>query len=141
MAGKTDELVTGAWGGYMDAGDWDRRIQHLISSLYLLDLAEQFPSYFRKLSLNIPESGTDVADIVDEAMFNLDCYRRMQTADGGIRGGIESAEHPNMGEASWQESLTIMAYEPGSWSSYYYAGVAALRSTRAPAQSTRRCLP
>ncbi|MHC4564766.1 MAG: glycoside hydrolase family 9 protein, partial [Planctomycetota bacterium] len=129
VAGKTDKLITGLWGGYMDAGDWDRRIQHLISSLYLLDLAEQFPSYFEPLSLGIPESGNGLPDVVDEALFNLDFYRRTQTPEGGIRGGIESEEHPNFGETSWQESLTILAYEPGSWSSFYYAAVAAKAAT------------
>ncbi len=125
VAGKTDKLLDAVWGGYMDAGDWDRRIQHLISSLYLLDLAEQFPSCFKSLSLGIPESDNSLPDVVDEALFNLDFYRRTQTPEGGIRGGIESEEHPNLGETSWQESLTILAYEPGSWSSFYYAGVAA----------------
>ena len=125
VKGKTDELVADAWGAYMDAGDWDRRIQHLDSSRLLLELAELFPEYFAKLSLNIPESGDGLPDIVSEALFNLDCYRRMQTEEGGIRGGIESSEHPRQGEASWQESLTIMAYAPGVWSSYVYAGVAA----------------
>ncbi len=125
VAGKTDKLLCDVWGGYMDAGDWDRRIQHLISSLYLLDLTEQFPSHFKSLSLGIPESQNELPDVVDEALFNLDFYRRTQTPEGGIRGGIESEEHPNLGETSWQESLTILAYEPGSWSSFYYAAVAA----------------
>ena len=125
VAGKTDKLLNGVWGGYMDAGDWDRRIQHLISSLYLLDLAEQFPSHFKSLSLGIPESKDPLPDVVDEALFNLDFYRRTQTPEGAIRGGIESEEHPNLGETSWQESLTILAYEQGSWSSFYYAAVAA----------------
>lgn len=125
VAGKTDRVVTNAWGGYMDAGDWDRRIQHLIVSRYLIDLAELFPDPFSSLSLNIPESTNDLPDVVDEALFNLDCYRRMQTPAGGIRGGIESAEHPRNGECSWQESLDVMAYAPGVWSSYVYAGVAA----------------
>jgi endoglucanase len=125
VAGKTDKLLPDLWGGYMDAGDWDRRIQHLISSLYLLDLAEQFPSCFKSLSLGIPESNNQLPDVADEALFDLDFYRRTQTPEGGIRGGIESEEHPNLGETSWKESLTIMAYEPGSWSSFYYAAVAA----------------
>lgn len=125
VAGRTQTLVENAWGGYMDAGDWDRRIQHLIASIYLLDLAEYLPAFIRQVNTNIPESGNALPDVVDEALFNLDAYRRMQTPEGGIRGGIESAEHPRLGEASWQESLTIMAYAPGSWSSFYYAGVAA----------------
>jgi len=125
VAGRTDEIVPNAWGGYMDAGDWDRRIQHLEATRQLLELEEMFPQYFASFSLNIPESGNGLPDIVDEALFNLDFYRRLQTEDGGIRGGIESAEHPRFGEASWQESLPVMAYAPCVWSSYVYAGVAA----------------
>ena len=125
VAGKTDEIVPNAWGGYMDAGDWDRRIQHLKVSRLLLELAEMAPEYFADLSLNIPESDDGLPDVVSEALFNLDGYRRMQRPDGGIRGGIESSEHPAYGDASWQESLDVMAYAPGVWSSYEYAGVAA----------------
>ena len=123
--GRTDQLVANAWGGYMDAGDWDRRIQHLVVSRLLLELAELFPGAFAGLPLNIPESGNGLPDVVNEALFGLDCYRRMQTPEGGIRGGIESEEHPRHGEGSWQESLTVMAYAPCPWSSYVYAGVAA----------------
>ena len=89
VAGRTDGLVLTAWGGYHDAGDWDRRIQHLRVSRVLLELAEMFPGYFAKVRLNIPESGNGLPDAVNEALWNLDCYRRMQTPDGGIRGGIE----------------------------------------------------
>jgi endoglucanase len=125
VRGATTEVVPNTWGGYMDAGDWDRRIQHLDATRLLLELAWQFPAAFRTLRLNIPESGSGLPDIVSEALFNLDCYRRMQTRAGGIRGGIESEEHPRHGEASWQESLRIFAYAPCVWSSYVYAGVAA----------------
>jgi endoglucanase len=128
VAGKTDEVVPDAWGGYFDAGDWDRRIQHLKATRLHLELAELFPEFVAGLDLGIPESANDVPDLVDEALWNLDCYRRMQTPEGGIRGGIESAEHPRQGEASWQESLDVMAYAPGIWSSHYYAGVAARAS-------------
>ena len=125
VKGKTNEIVPNAWGGYMDAGDWDRRIQHLIVTRYLLDLAELFPKHFERLSLNIPESGNNLPDIIDEALWNLDFYQRLQTPEGGVRGGIESSEHPRHGECSWQESLTVMAYAPDPWCSYIYAGVAA----------------
>ncbi len=119
VKGKTDQKVSDAWGGYMDAGDWDRRIQHLIVTRYLVELADLFPDYFGNLTLNIPESGNQLPDIVDEGLFNLDCYRRMQMPEGGIRGGIESSEHPRHGEGSWQESLDVMAYAPGIWSSLH----------------------
>ncbi len=125
VAGKTDTLVLEAWGGNMDAGDWDRRINHLFTPRLYLELVELNPEYFKNLCLNIPESGNDLPDIVDEALYGLDIYRRMQMPDGGIRGGVESSEHPNEGSTSWQESLTVMAYAPDHWSSYIYAGVAA----------------
>ncbi len=125
VRGKTDAIVPDAWGGYMDAGDWDRRIQHLIAADYLTDLVELYPDYYGGFGLNIPESGNGLPDLVNEALFGIDLYRRMQTPEGGIRGGIESSEHPRVGEASWQESLTVMAYAPGIWSSWLYAASAA----------------
>jgi len=128
VEGKTDEIVSDAWGGTMDAGDWDRRIQHLDASRLLLDLALFFPSFATRVDLNIPESTSNLPDIIDEALFNVDFYKRLQTPEGGIRGGIESEQHPRHGEMSWQESLTVLAYAPGVWSSYLYAGVASQAS-------------
>ena len=133
VKGKTDEIAANAWGGYMDAGDWDRRIQHMKPTLLLLELADLFPDYFAALPLNLPESGNGLPDVVSEALFNLDCYRRMQLPEGGIRGGIESSEHPRRGEASYQESLAVMAYAPDIFSSYVYAGTAARAALARPA--------
>jgi endoglucanase len=125
VAGLTAETIPVSAGGYHDAGDFDRRIQHLWATRQLLELVELFPDAFTSDTTSIPESGNGLPDILDEARWNLDFYRSMQTADGGIRGGIESSEHPKGGEASWQESLTVIAYAPDMWSSYIYAGVAA----------------
>jgi len=124
-AGATDTIVPDAWGGYFDAGDWDRRIQHLSIAQALLDLVEFFPQEMADTGLNIPESDNQLPDVLDEALWGLDFFRRLQHDDGGIPGGIESAEHPRSGEASWQESLQVMAYAPDIWSSYWYASTAA----------------
>ncbi len=125
IAGRTDQIVPDAWGAYMDAGDWDRRIQHLDASRLQLELVEMFPDYFAGVGLNIPESQNALPDTVNEALFNIDGYRRLQAGHGGVRGGIESSGHPVSGECSWQESQTIMSYKPGLWSSHVYAGLAA----------------
>jgi len=125
LATKTDEIVPNAWGGYFDAGDWDRRAQHLSVPRGLLELHNLFPAHFQQVALNLPESSNRLPDIIDEALWTVDFFRRLQTAEGGIRGGIESAEHPNRGETSWQESLPVLAYAPDVWTSYSYAGVAA----------------
>ncbi len=122
---KTTQSLPNAWGGYFDAGDWDRRIQHVEVSRSLIELAELFPGYFDRVGLNLPESKDRLPDVINEALWTIDFFRRMQTADGGIRGGIQSERDPRLGEASWQESYNIYAYAPDLWSSYLYAGVAA----------------
>src|SRR6185503_9409025 len=95
VKGGTDQVLETVWGGYHDAGDWDRRIQHLDVTRSLFELQEISPAWSSKFSLGIPESSNTLPDIVDEALFGLDFYRRLQDKDGGVRGGIESSEHPN----------------------------------------------
>jgi len=125
MEGKTDEVVPDAWGGYFDAGDWDRRTYHLLIPRRLLELYDLFPDHFQSVGLNLPESNNALPDILDEALWSLDFFRRLQTPEGGVRGGVESASHPREGELSWTESLSVMAYAPDVWTSYTYAAVAA----------------
>ncbi|NEP16832.1 MAG: hypothetical protein F6J97_07990 [Leptolyngbya sp. SIO4C1] len=122
---RTEERLPQAWGGYFDAGDWDRRAQHLKGTRLLLELVDFFPRYYQQVDLNLPESDNALPDVLDEALWGLDFFRRLQTEAGGIRGGVESARHPRRGEVSWQESLTVMAYAPDPWSSYLYAATAA----------------
>jgi endoglucanase len=122
--GRRAEVVPHAWGGYCDAGDWDRRIQHLAASRLLLELLELFPGYFQHFDLNIP-GAKDLPDMLREALWGVDFFKRLQTKEGGVRGGIESEGHPRYGEASWQESRTVMAYAPDAWSTYQYVAAAA----------------
>ena len=125
LAGRTSTLVPEAWGGYHDAGDWDRRIQHLDASRNLIELFELFPEAMRSTTLNIPEANNALPDVLDEILWNMSFFRRLQTTNGGIRGGVESEDHPRTGEASWMESQMLMAYAPDMWSSYLYAADAA----------------
>lgn len=125
VRGRTSEIVPNAWGGYCDAGDWDRRIAHLVAARYLFELYDFAPKYFEKFDLNIPGSKDEFPDIIREALWGIDFHRRLQTPEGGIRGGIESEDHPKYGETSWQESLNVFAFAPDVYSSYMYAGSAA----------------
>jgi len=117
----------GAWGGYMDAGDWDRRSLHLRVSYLQLELFEMFPDFFEKVRLALPpaEANNALPDLVDEALWNVDFYGRLQAPDGGVGGGVESTAHPHGGETSWQESLLVGAFAPDPASSYRYAASAA----------------
>ena len=121
----TDQVLEDAWGGWKDAGDWDRNTRHVKASRELLELYEMFPAYFSSQNLTIPESGNNIADVVDEALWGVDFFKRLQREDGGVRGGIESSSFPKAGEASWQESRTVYAYAPDAWASYGYAAIAA----------------
>lgn len=121
----TSEIVDGAWGGHFDAGDWDRRINHLWYVRTAAQLVAAFPDQYGNLELNIPESGDGTPDLLDEALWSLDLYRRMQQPDGAIRGGIETSEHPPPNSTSWVDDLAVFAYEPDSFSTYVYAGAAA----------------
>ncbi|MBM4086821.1 MAG: hypothetical protein FJ272_18695, partial [Planctomycetes bacterium] len=99
LVGKRPEelkLVQEAWGGYMDAGDWDRRSLHLGVSYLLLELWELFPGHFSQVRLALPpdEQQNALPDLLDEALWNLSFYKRLQLPDGGVRGGIESTAHP-----------------------------------------------
>lgn len=124
------------WGGYMDAGDWDRRIQHVEVSSLLLDAYEFTPQERQLRGSGLPKSSevleepafrqTDaLPDLVHEAIWLLDFFRRLQAPDGSVRGGIESAGHPLRGEPSFLEHQTVFAYAPDHVSSYKYAAVAA----------------
>lgn len=121
----TEAVVPEAWGGHFDAGDWDRRIQHLYYVRSVIELVEVAPERFAPLDLAIPESGDAIPDLLDEGLWTLDLYLRMQGADGSIRGGIEASEHPQTSATSWSDDLAVFAYAPDPWSSLIYAGVAA----------------
>jgi endoglucanase len=124
-----DRVVTNITGGYFDAGDWDRRIQHLDATRNLLELYELFPNEYKSFNLNIPESNNALPDVLDEAIWGLDFYRQLQTEDGGIRGGIHPLNDPQYGETSWQDSSPLFVYAPDPWSSYFYASTAAQLAT------------
>jgi endoglucanase len=114
-----------AWGGHRDAGDWDERVQHLFFLRSAIDLVTQYPETFANLDLQIPESGDAIPDLIDEGLWSLDFYLRMQRADGAIRGGLEFEDSPQEGQTSWTTKQKRFVYSPDAWSSYIFAGVAA----------------
>ncbi len=90
---KTDELVP-TFGGWHDAADYDRRPYHYevvndLLSAYLLK-----PKNFSDGQFNIPESGNGVPDIIDEAAWGMEVWKRAQNPDGSVGGWIEATSHP-----------------------------------------------
>ncbi|WP_299963970.1 glycoside hydrolase family 9 protein [uncultured Roseobacter sp.] len=125
VAAATDEVLPGAWGGWHDAGDWDRRTQHLEASRKLTDLVEMAPEWAESARAQIPENTNGLPDLLDEALWNLEFFARMQTAAGGVRGGIEGDDYRGYGANSAEEVHTLYAYAPDTWTTWEFAASAA----------------
>ncbi|MBC7808639.1 MAG: glycoside hydrolase family 9 protein, partial [Akkermansiaceae bacterium] len=123
--GSTGKSVPGAWGGYHDAGDFNpRRVTHMKVTMAHLELMDVFPEYFAPIKLNIP-ARPGVPDVLTEALFELELFRRLQKSDGGVPYQIESNGDPSAHEVSWKQSRDNYVTAPDPHASWYYAGVAA----------------
>ena len=80
-------------GGWYDAGDYNKYIVNSgITMATLLSAYEDFPAYFGKLSVNIPESGNGAPDILNEILYNLRWMLTMQDPyDGGVYNKLTNA--------------------------------------------------
>jgi len=125
------------WGGTHDAGDHDRRTQHLNLARFFLSVHEIVGSAANGSDFNVPKmstlvtdgtyAGTDaLPDAVQIAMFIIDFWRRSQIEDGSVIGGIESANTPAAHEPSWKERQVTFAYShKDPLTAYQYAAAAA----------------
>ena len=84
--GRPEGTIISSPGGWYDAGDYNKYIVNSsITNFTLLLFYQLYPEYCRALELNIPESGNDIPDLVDELLWNLRWYLTMQDpADGGV---------------------------------------------------------
>lgn len=73
-------------GGWYDAGDYNKYIVNSgITTYTLLHLVELYQNPLAQLEMNIPESGNDVPDVLDETLYNLRWMLTMQDPyDGGV---------------------------------------------------------
>ncbi len=79
----TEEMIEVS-GGWHDAGDYGRYTGPGAKAAADLMLAfELFTDSFTE-SLNIPESGNGIPDVLNEAKYELDWLLKMQSDDGGI---------------------------------------------------------
>jgi endoglucanase len=96
---KAGDLFSSPKGWY-DAGDYNKYIVNSgITVGTLLSLYEDYPGYFQKLELNIPESGNQIPDLLDEIRWNLDWMITMQDpGDGGVYHKLTTAKFEGMVE-------------------------------------------
>ena len=110
MPWKTTGEMRSVFGGYHDAGDWDREATHPDIPSYLLLAYELTPDHYAAKELNIPESGNSLPDIVNEARWGEDYYRNLQHPDGGVSIGMFESRWPMEGQTSWTDTLKKYCY-------------------------------
>lgn len=95
--------------GWYDAGDYNKYIVNSgISVFTLLSAYEQFPNYYDELKLTIPESGNNIPDILDEALWNIKWMATMQ--DPGDGGVYNKTTHANFQGAVMPHQATATRY-------------------------------
>lgn len=76
--------VISSSGGWYDAGDYNKYIVNSAFSIGIVLVSyEQNKAYYDRLTVNIPESGNQTADVLDEMMYNLRWMLTMQDPDDG----------------------------------------------------------
>ncbi len=97
-AGRPEGAIISSPGGWYDAGDYNKYIVNSgISTYTLLSLYEDFPAYMKTVKLNIPESGNQLPDLLNEALWNLRWMLTMQDPnDGGVYHKLTNAAFDGM---------------------------------------------
>lgn len=86
-------------GGWYDAGDFGKYVVNGgIAVWTLMNLYELMPDSFADGSLSIPESSNGIADILDEARWEMEFLLSMQVPDGEPQAGMA---HHKMHDESW----------------------------------------
>jgi endoglucanase len=74
-----------ASGGWHDAGDYNKYTVNAAFTLgMMLTCWEHFQQKLAALNLNIPESGNQTPDLLDEARWELEWLLKMQADDGSV---------------------------------------------------------
>lgn len=81
-------------GGWHDAGDYGRYVTAASCALaHLLYAWKLFPKVYERLDMNIPESGSEVPDILAECRYELEWLLKMQRSDGGAYHKATTKDH------------------------------------------------
>ena len=96
--GRPSGFVLSSPRGWYDAGDYNKYVVNSgITMGTLMSAYEDFPEYFNKLGVHIPESGNGIPDILDEVLYNLRWMLTMQDpADGGVYHKLTNANFDGM---------------------------------------------
>ncbi len=85
-------------GGWFDAGDYNKYVTFSYATVHnLLSAYQSHPTLFTD-NWNLPESGNNVPDLLDEVKWELDWLYKMTNADGSV--------HIKMGSQNYGENTS-----------------------------------
>ena len=114
-------------GGWHDAGDFGRYSTAAAVALgHILYAYELFPESFGD-SLNIPESGNGIPDILNECLYELEWLIKMQREDGGVYHKLTAFNHAPFVMPE-DDHDPFMLYPVSSMAVADYAAIMALAS-------------
>ncbi|MEX2605346.1 MAG: glycoside hydrolase family 9 protein [Gracilimonas sp.] len=106
---RPEESTISSSGGWYDAGDYNKYIVPISSSIHhMLFAYEQFPAFFDNLDLNIPESDNVIPDVLNEALYALRWMLTMQDPDDG--GVYHKLTHANFQGTVMPHAATASRY-------------------------------
>jgi endoglucanase len=116
-------------GGWYDAGDYNKYIVNSgISTYTLLAAYEWFPEYCSSLTVNIPETGNGLPDILNEALWNIRWMLTMQDPnDGGVYSKCTDPKFDTF-EMPWQDTQVRYVMKKTTASALDFAAVMAQTS-------------
>ena len=113
-------------GGWYDAGDYGRYIPTGAFSVNQLLYAFEFnPDFFIDVSLDIPESGNGIPDLLDEIKWELTWMLKMQAEDGSVYHKVTTKDYPEMGRLPYLDKQQLYLFGPTSSDTAYFTAVMA----------------
>lgn len=116
-------------GGWYDAGDYGRYIPTGTFAVNQLLLAYNAnPELFPDGSLDIPESGNGVPDLLDEIRWELEWLLKMQREDGAVHHKVTTRSFPAYGTLASEDTAQMYVFGVSSADAAYFAGAMAQAS-------------
>ncbi|MBN1699621.1 MAG: glycoside hydrolase family 9 protein [Spirochaetales bacterium] len=105
----TADVFRQSTGGWYDAGDFGKKIVPAAAALYsFFRLFELYRDRIEGVSLDIPESGNTIPDLLDEAKYELSWFLSMQRPDGAVHHLIASPNfHFDMPDTDFQTRYIV----------------------------------
>ncbi|MDD6036729.1 MAG: glycoside hydrolase family 9 protein [Lachnospiraceae bacterium] len=114
-------------GGWHDAGDYGRYTTAAACALaHILYAYRFFPDAFKQ-SLNIPESGNGIPDILNECRYELDWMLQMQAEDGSVYHKHTTKNHAGF-VMPCEDADRLFLFPPSSMAAASFVATMALAS-------------